>query len=203
MTPMDSLRWFKFDSKLWRAGRICIEDYNVQGVFLNCCLLYWDRAGDLELQHMRRAVNADAEIDRLIERDLIHVQDDMVHIKWIQQEIQKANSRRQQSKKAAKARWSDADAMREHSLSNAKRKQKKTKQKKFTPPQLKDVIDYYAEKGHSKNDAEVFFYYYDSQGWIKSNGMPIANWKNTAQTWWSKDKKNAPKINLLADVKRR
>ena len=31
---MESLRWFKFDTKIWNSGRISAESYEVQGVFL-------------------------------------------------------------------------------------------------------------------------------------------------------------------------
>ena len=32
--------------------------------------------------------------------------------------------------------------------------------------------------GDPKDDAEDFFCYYDSQGWIQANGIPVKNWKS-------------------------
>ena len=54
--------------------------------------------------------------------------------------------------------------------------------KKFTPPTLEEVKEYCKQRG-SHIDPEVFWSTYDSQGWIKKNGLSIQNWKSTIITW--------------------
>ena len=163
---MESLRWFKFDTKIWNSRRISAESYEVQGVFLNASILYWDRSGDLDIQFLRRKIKRDDCIDELIESDLIQVdQNGNVNIKWIDGEIDLANTRRNNSKRAATMRW-NAEAMQAQSGSNAKRKQKKIKQ--FIAPSLKDVQEFFKENNRTADDASKFYYYYESQGWMKA-----------------------------------
>ena len=190
---MESLRWFKFDTKIWNSGRISAESYEVQGVFLNASILYWDRSGDLDIQFLRRKIRRDDCIDELIESDLIQVdQNGNVNIKWIDGEIDLANTRRTNSKRAATMRW-NAEAMQAHTGGNAKRKEKKRKQ--FIAPSLKDVQEFFKENNRTPDDASKFYYYYESQGWMKANGMSIKNWKMTCRSWWQKEEK--PKFKLL------
>jgi hypothetical protein len=69
-----------------------------------------------------------------------------------------------------------------------------TRANKFTPPTLKDVLDYAKEQsamtgvgGFScpQKIAEEFWTHYDSQGWVKSNDAktPITNWKSLLRSW--------------------
>ena len=197
---MESLRWFKFDTKLWTAGRISMEDYDVQGVFLACCILYWDREGEVQMKHLRRKVNADEQIDLLMSIGLLHDREGMVYIKWIDEEIESANARRNRSRKGAAARWNNAKEMLKHKTSNAKgdakTKEKKTKDV-FRRPTREQVIEYFKENEYGQDLGTQFFLYYDSQGWVKSNGIAIKNWKSTAQTWFRKEEKKPSKYNLL------
>jgi hypothetical protein len=50
----------------------------------------------------------------------------------------------------------------------------------------------YIESNNLKVDAQTFYDYYDSSDWIKSNGMPVVNWKGTVRTWHNKNVKDEP-----------
>ena len=59
--------------------------------------------------------------------------------------------------------------------------------KKFTPPSISEVYEFMKSVGFDyKDQAEKFFYYYDSKGWIvgrtkmKSWKSAVHNWKNNA-----------------------
>ncbi len=52
-------------------------------------------------------------------------------------------------------------------------------------PTLEQVKEYCNER-KSSIDPEVFYHLYESQGWIKTNGRPVINWKSTLVTWEKK-----------------
>lgn len=58
----------------------------------------------------------------------------------------------------------------------------------FTPPSLEEVKAYFETNG-LKGDPESFFATYDSQGWVKGNGLPIYSWQSQALKW-SRDERN-------------
>ena len=56
-----------------------------------------------------------------------------------------------------------------------------------------DEVKAYCEEAQIDIEAERFVDYYESQGWIKSNGRPVINWKATVRTWARRDKETAKK----------
>lgn len=51
-----------------------------------------------------------------------------------------------------------------------------------TPPSLEEVKAYFETNG-LRGDPESFFATYDSQGWVKGNGMPVHSWNSLALKW--------------------
>jgi hypothetical protein len=58
----------------------------------------------------------------------------------------------------------------------------------FTPPSLEDVKAYFETNG-LKGDHESFFATYDSQGWVKGNGMPVHSWHSLALKWSQEERR--------------
>jgi hypothetical protein len=58
------------------------------------------------------------------------------------------------------------------------------KPKRFVPPTLEEVEAYRDQEGLSI-DPEEFVNYYGSQGWKKSNGQRLTDWKKAAKLWKS------------------
>lgn len=52
----------------------------------------------------------------------------------------------------------------------------------FFPPTVEDVEAYFAAN-MLMGDPRLFWAYYDSQGWRKSNGLPISSWTSLALKW--------------------
>ena len=52
----------------------------------------------------------------------------------------------------------------------------------FAPPSLDEVRAYFETNG-LMGDPELFWAFYDSQGWCKSNGLPISSWTSAALKW--------------------
>lgn len=59
--------------------------------------------------------------------------------------------------------------------------------KNKTNPTLKEVIEYFIEKGFREDVAKKAFEYYDVAGWKDSNGKSVLNWKQKMQSVWFKD----------------
>jgi len=59
-------------------------------------------------------------------------------------------------------------------------------------PTLKQVKDYFIDKGYMPGVGEQAFYYYDSNGWKDRNGKPVKNWKNKMAAVWFKPENKEP-----------
>ena len=59
----------------------------------------------------------------------------------------------------------------------------------FSPPTPDEVRTYFAMRGADlglpdwETEADAFFCYFDSQGWVKSNGRKVASWESLANDW--------------------
>lgn len=73
--------------------------------------------------------------------------------------------------------------------------------KKFSPPTLEEVKNYFKEKGYSVETAERAFNGYDVANWHDTKGNKILNWKQKMINVWfreeNKDKNYVPKIDLI------
>lgn len=71
----------------------------------------------------------------------------------------------------------------------------KTNNKKnssFYRPSIEDVIDFFTKSQSTENakvEAERFFNYYSSKGWIVGNKSPMKDWKAAARNWLLNSKK--------------
>ena len=62
-------------------------------------------------------------------------------------------------------------------------KGKEAKTKNFIQPSIEEVLAYMSEKGYPyKSEAEKFFYYYDSKGWMVGKSK-MKNWKSSVAGW--------------------
>lgn len=66
-----------------------------------------------------------------------------------------------------------------------------TKSKKFSPPDVETVKNYFAEKGGTEAQAIQFYSYYESNGW-KVGRNPMKNWKAAVTGWISRDREQHP-----------
>ena len=62
---------------------------------------------------------------------------------------------------------------------NIEGEQKRTR---FVPPTLQEVKDYCSERKNNV-DAERFFDYYSTNGWVQGKNKPIKDWKACIRTW--------------------
>lgn len=71
---------------------------------------------------------------------------------------------------------------------------KEPKSKKFIPPTLPEVIEFFQAKGFSTDAAKKAFDYYHTGDWKGSDGKQVRNWKQKMIAVWFKDEyKTTPK----------
>ena len=71
------------------------------------------------------------------------------------------------------------------------KKDKKRGGRGFTPPTLEQVRDYCNERNNGI-DPQHFLDYYGTQGWKKSNGQPVKDWKGCVRTWEKHNRQRNP-----------
>lgn len=67
-----------------------------------------------------------------------------------------------------------------------------------TPPSLEEVKAYFETNG-LRGDPESFFATYDSQGWVKGNGMTVHSWHSLALKWSQEERRR--ELDNPSDVK--
>lgn len=113
-----------------------------------------------------------------------------------------AQRRRNASQKANLTRWGkDANGIRTESerspissqyKSKSKYKEKRDSMEKsaqrFTPPTIEEVREYINQNNYDCVDAEAFFNYYETNGWMAGRN-PMKKWQSAVRTWQAREKK--------------
>ena len=100
------LPYFKFFVNEWITGDITLEDYEVQGLFVNICAYYWSKECKITLTNAKRKFKniSESAFDSLIDSQIIKVdKDDYLVIKFLdEQNIDRAHQRVTNSKNGKK-----------------------------------------------------------------------------------------------------
>jgi len=91
--------YFKFYAGEWISGSIALEDYEVQGVYINACAYYWGRGGNVSEQLLyKRFKNVREHIDTLIECELILIKRGRAKIKFLDEQLKTRETKAEQSR---------------------------------------------------------------------------------------------------------
>tara|TARA_R110000782_G_scaffold20221_1_gene54814 strand:- start:9 stop:713 length:705 start_codon:yes stop_codon:yes gene_type:complete len=100
------LPYFKFFCSEWNDGDITLEDYNVQGVFINVCSYYWSKECNLESKMLfKRFKNVKEDINILITEGHIKDVDGFIEINFLDEQLGERGKLSKQNSKNAKKRW--------------------------------------------------------------------------------------------------
>lgn len=105
-------------------------------------------------------------------------------------EKENSNSILQNNKSAQSNSQSESSNSKEKTSS---KKNQGTENEKPTP---KELTAYFTEKQHQSSEAEKFYNYFESNGWLVGGKTPMKNWKAAANNWmlnsikFSKEKSN-------------
>jgi hypothetical protein len=113
------LPFYKFTATEWLTGDIYFEDFDIQGLFISVCATYWAQDCDIKLSRLKqRLSNASAEQwQRLIDGNYIKVKNDIVSIKFLDEQIRELS---EQHKKKVEAGRKGGQASVKQRLSTAK-----------------------------------------------------------------------------------
>ena len=199
------LPYFKFTPTEWLTGDICFESFEVQGLFINICALYWQRDGKLSIDDIEKRYKKPTALVSLIDR-FITVTDGVISIAFLDEQFierkhisvvnsdngSKGGRPKTKGKKPTAKRIQSEDKPNE-SQQEEEREEEINKNKKFTPPLLSEVTAYFIENGYTEQSAVKAFHYYDTAEWKDSKGNKVKNWKQKMQGVWFKDENKLQK----------
>lgn len=96
-----NLPYFKFKVAEWLTGDIVYEPFNVQGVFINICALYWQRNGILMIEDVNKRLRNPPELQALIDKFLT-VKDGFISINFLNEQLTEREPKAEQSRKNGK-----------------------------------------------------------------------------------------------------
>ncbi len=82
--------YFKFVATEWLTGDIVFEDYELQGIFINICALYWHRDGIINVDELTKRLKSDRVLS-LKDRFLNVDNKGFISIKFLDEQLVDAN----------------------------------------------------------------------------------------------------------------
>lgn len=81
------LPYFKFYCSEWNDGDITLEDFNIQGLFINVCSYYWSNECNLTSKKLyKKFKESEKDVDYLISEGLIKVIDNEIFINFLDEQ---------------------------------------------------------------------------------------------------------------------
>lgn len=192
------LHFFKFEPAKWLIGDIVFEPFEVQGLFINICAIYWERDGNLSIEDINKRFKEPTALHSLTDR-FISVEDGLISIKFLDEQLQERgfisaiNSTNGKLGGRRKANTDNSLSETKRPLTETKRTPSKlelelNKNKKniFIPPAISEVVEYFISNGYSEQSAKKAFAHYERGNWHDTNGKRVLNWKQKMGTVWFK-----------------
>jgi hypothetical protein len=136
--------FFKFVVSEWMTGDIVFEPFNVQGLFINICALYWQRDGCLTIEDIKKRYKNPTELAELSDRFIV-VTDGFISIKFLDEQlidaghISKVNSLN--GKKGAEAKANAKRLLSERSANLSKEEQEE-EQEEEEEEEKEDIFNF-------------------------------------------------------------
>ena len=101
------LPYFKFISSEWNDGDITLCSLEAQGLFINLCALYWSKEGVLSYGKTKRRFNGcnTTVWDELIDDKIIEIDDDMIVIRFLDQQFEERQIISEKNRQNVLKRW--------------------------------------------------------------------------------------------------
>lgn len=103
------LPYFKFFSDQWLGKKITLEAFDVQGVFINVCAIYWANDCDIKIATLQKRYGE--VINHLIEEDFIKDKNGIAKISFLDSQWQERYKNHKENSKNGKAgaekRWAN------------------------------------------------------------------------------------------------
>jgi hypothetical protein len=85
----EGLPYFKFTTAKWQLGKVALEDYYTQGLFINICAYYWAKSGLVGYDEIRQKFRArKSRFQKLVDKKLIKVENDLISISFLDRQLE-------------------------------------------------------------------------------------------------------------------
>ena len=192
------LPYFKFFCDEYLTGDITMEDYQIQGIFINVCSQYWKQNCNTTLGKLKKRYKdvKEEQWEVLFKEGMVkHGENDQVIINFLDEQWNVLQEEHENKVKAgklsAKKRWGkgNKDVTEDNTpithlitQSNNKDKEvdKEVDKSKKPPPSLNEFIEYAISKKPDINKEAVKFKYeaWVENGWKDGHDNKIKNWKS-------------------------
>lgn len=68
-------------------------------------------------------------------------------------------------------------------LKQSQTKKGKNENLRFSPPKIEEIESFFLEQESTKSEAQKFFNYFESNGWLVGGKTKMKNWKAAARNW--------------------
>jgi len=139
--------WFKFTANNWLSGSVQLLTDSEKGTYIDLIAMIWKEGGKLEntkiLHRKLRLDNATAcdRINSYCELDILHCENDILSIKFLDSQLNDMADKSQKAKDNANKRWSkDTPSMPPHA-NKKRREEKREEEKEIRIDKNKDSLD--------------------------------------------------------------
>jgi len=91
------LPYFKFTPTEWLTGDISFESFEIQGLFIQICAIYWQRDGVVSIEDLRRRFKGCELINEITDR-FFSVSDGLISVKFLDEQLIERNHLSTQNK---------------------------------------------------------------------------------------------------------
>ena len=185
---MKELPYFKFYPAEWMKGDVTDCSLEAQGLFINICVLYWMKGGELNLTRVQRKFNGClTPVQELLDDGIIDVKNDEICISFLDEQFSQFNEWIEQKRRAGKAsaekrKFNDRSTTVQRPINDKEKKREdKNKKRVFIPPTLDEVKIYCKERKNNVNPSK-WMSHYESNGWMVGKNK-MKDWKAAVRTW--------------------
>jgi len=194
--------YFKFFTGEYLTGDITLCDIKTQGVFVNICCYYWNKQGHYFLANAKQRFNNNIkEIDELVRKNIIKVENDMIQIDFLDAQLKERamlhTLRVSAGRKGGSVKRLQASA--KQSPSNAKPiRKEKTRKEKIRKEKNKAICTIQEWQKHFFEYAKKYFAfpiskvkcdalalnsyeYWSDKNWLRDK-QPMKSWKQTVES---------------------
>lgn len=198
------LPFFRFTVQDWQNGKVSLESYEIQGLFINVCGYYWINDCTITLAMLRKKFsNAIPMLEQLIELGIIKHENrhDKVEIEFLNLQYDLLSEKRKRRQEAGSMGGNATAMLKQKSSYKYKdnNKDKDNSKDKFKPPEFLELKEYCKANGF-ESIAEKVFNYYSIADWKDANGKKVKNWKQKLNGVWFKPE-NKGKTNNETEIK--
>jgi hypothetical protein len=180
--------YFKFIATEWLTGDIVYENFDVQGLFINVCALYWQRDGKLSIEDITKRYKNEDLIQSLSGR-FFSVNDGFITIGFLDEQLIDANhiskTNSENGKKGAEKRKQLAMAKRtlseqEANFSKEEKEEEKEENKNNNKiPDFQSFLNHALTKEPNIDEVDLRKKYdaWINNDWHNGNGKKITAWK--------------------------